>query len=114
MQTRSSSKRIREQADPLVPKREGELAHIVPIKRTKSKPIASNDIQEDTEDVVTRPTKKSKPSAPKEDAPIEKRLKMFRIRPPKSYLQRLERALCQRYKQRPISYFLSWLPSIIA
>ena len=112
MQTRSGPKRIREQADLLAPKYQSEPAYIFHIKKKKSKPIAPNVTQEDTEDVVIRPTKKSKPSAPKEDAPIEKRLKMFRSRPPKSYLQRLDRALSQRYDNaQHYVFFLGYLVS---
>ena len=96
MQTRSGSNNTRKKADPLSPKTVSKR-NIIPAcpKVQKHKSDVTDSAQQDKEHVVNRVTKKSKVS--QKDGLVEKRLKIFRDHPPQSYLQRLERALSQRY-----------------
>ena len=60
---------------------------------SKKRPI---DLSAD-EEGVERPQKSTKQSTRRKANAEEKRLRVFRKQPPRSYLERLERALSQRY-----------------
>ena len=95
MQTRSGSKYMREKVDSPAPIPKYKSNDPTLIKARKDKCVDADLTQEDIGDVVIRATKRKR--APQKDAPVEKRLRTFRDHPPLSYLQRLDRALSQRY-----------------